>query len=200
MRAAAITFAVGLSPCCAMAQIGNPAGLAPDTRMEKPGVPAPNQTNYQDRLFAQLVTAGGRAEVELGRLAAEKTSHDGVSAFANRMVEDHDEANEQLKSVADKSEIPLPEELDPDHKKIRADLEKQDGVAFDLAYLAAQILDHQKTAQLLAWEIGSGEDPELQHFASDNLPKVLEHLDMARTLHAELAGQALLAAEAQKSK
>ncbi|ESX80704.1 membrane protein [Mesorhizobium sp. LSHC420B00] len=183
-----------------MAQIGNPAGLAPDTRMEKPGVPAPNQTNYQDRLFAQLVTAGGRAEVELGRLAAEKTSHDGVSAFANRMVEDHDEANKQLKSVADKSEIPLPEELDPDHKKIRADLEKQDGVAFDLAYLAAQILDHQKTAQLLAWEIGSGEDPELQHFASDNLPKVLEHLDMARTLHAELAGQALLAAEAQKSK
>ncbi|MER8699576.1 DUF4142 domain-containing protein [Mesorhizobium sp. M1273] len=200
MRAAAITFALALWPCCALAQIGNPAGLAPDTRMEKPGVPAPNQTNYQDRLFAQLVTAGGRAEVELGRLAAGKTSHDGVREFANRMVEDHDKANKQLKSVADKSEIPLPEELDPDHKKIRADLEKLDGAAFELAYLAAQIVDHQKAAQLLAWEIGSGEDAELQHFASDKLPTVLEHLDTARTLHADLAGKASLGPESQKNK
>ncbi|MER9332250.1 DUF4142 domain-containing protein [Mesorhizobium sp. M0488] len=200
MRAVAVAFTLALSPCCALAQIGNPAGLAPDTRMKKPGVPAPNQTNYQDRLFARLVTAGGMAELELGRLAAGRTNHDGVRQFANRMVDDHSKANEQLRSMADKSKIPLPDELDPDHQKIRADLEKQDGAAFDLAYLAAQVLDHQKTAQLLAWEIGSGENPELQHFASDNLPKVLEHLDMARTLHAELAGQALLAAEAQKSK
>jgi hypothetical protein len=29
-----------------MAQIGSPAGMAPDTRFEAPGKPAPNQTNY----------------------------------------------------------------------------------------------------------------------------------------------------------
>jgi putative membrane protein len=190
MRVVAITFALALSPCCALAQIGNPAGFAPATRFEKPGVPAPNQTNYQDQLFAQLVMAGGRAEVELGRLAAGKTSHDRVRQFANRMVDDHGNANEQLKSLADKSKIPLPEELDSDHKKIRADLGKLDGAAFDLTYLAAQIVDHQKTAQLLAWEIGSGEDADLQHFASDKLPVVLEHIKAAQALHAELEGQA----------
>ncbi|MER8442948.1 DUF4142 domain-containing protein [Mesorhizobium sp. M1066] len=200
MRAAVMTVALALSPCCALAQIGNPAGLAPDTSMEKPGVPAPHQTNYQDRLFAQLITVGGRSEIELGRLAAGKTSHDDVREFANRMVDDHDKANEQLKSVADKSKISLPEGLDPDHKKIRSDLEKLDGTAFELAYLGAQIVDHQKTAQLLAWEIGSGEDAALQRFASEKLPTVLEHLDLARALHAKLAGQALFAPDAQKTK
>ncbi|WP_237684215.1 hypothetical protein [Pseudaminobacter soli (ex Zhang et al. 2022)] len=35
-------------------QIGNPAGLAPNTVIEQPGVPAPGQSNYQDNLFAQL--------------------------------------------------------------------------------------------------------------------------------------------------
>jgi putative membrane protein len=186
---AAITVGLALLPAYAAAQMGNPAGLAPDTKMEKPGVPAPNQTNYQDRLFAQLVAAGGMAEVDLGRFAASRTGSQGVKSFANRMVNDHGKANELLKSVADKSKIPLPDDLDADHKKMRAELEKLDGTQFDLAYLSAQIVDHQRTAQLLAWEIGQGEDADLQRLAADNLPTVLEHLDMARNLHAELAGQ-----------
>ncbi|MGO4837586.1 DUF4142 domain-containing protein, partial [Rhizobiaceae sp. 2RAB30] len=48
----------------------------------------------------------------------------------------------------------------------------------------------QKTAQLLAWEIGSGEDAELQRFAADALPTVIDHLDMATKLHAQLANEA----------
>jgi putative membrane protein len=200
MRAIATIIALALSTTCASAQIGNPAGFAPDTAFKKPGVPAPNQTNYQDRLFAQLTTAGGMAEVDIGRLAAGKTKHDGVRQFANQMADDHGKANEELKSLADKSKIPLPDKFDPDHKKIRAALEKLDGAEFDLAYLAAQIVEHQKAAQLLAWEIGSGEDADLQHFASDKLPGVLEHLDMARALHAQLAGKPSLHPQADKSK
>ena len=52
-------------------------------------------------------------------------------------------------------------------------------------------LGHQKTAKLLAWEIGSGQDSELQRFASDTLPNVLQHLDRAKALHAELTGAAI---------
>jgi putative membrane protein len=49
------------------------------------------------------------------------------------------------------------------------------------------VTDHQKTAQLLEWEIGSGENAELQKFASDILPIVLEHSEMARRLKAKLS-------------
>jgi putative membrane protein len=197
MRAAAITLGLFLSPAQALAQIGNPAGLAPDTRMEKPGVPAPNQTNYQDRLFAQLLAAGGMAEVELGRFAQERTGHEDVKRFSDQMVADHSEVNDALRSIANESKIPLPGEIDADHKKVRADLEKMNGVEFDLAYMAAQIIDHQKTAQLLAWEIGSGQDGEMQRFAARTLPTVLGHLDMARDIYAQLTGEA--AVEAAKA-
>jgi putative membrane protein len=175
----------------ASAQIGNPAGMAPDTRMESPGVPAPNQTNTQDRLFAQLATSGGMAEVDFGRLAAEKASGSAVKTFAQRMVDDHSAANEKLAGIAEKSKIPLPEEIDKDHQAIRADLEKLDGARFDLAYMQAQVVDHQKTVQLLEWEIGQGQDAQLQRFAAETLPTVLDHLEMARALTAELAMQAL---------
>ena len=82
--------------------------MAPDTKMEAPGVPAPNQTNYQDRLFAQLATVGGIAEVDLAKLAADRAESAGVKQFASRMVEDHSRANDKIKAVADKSKIPLP--------------------------------------------------------------------------------------------
>src|SRR5687768_12410156 len=36
-----------------------------------------------------------------------------------------------------------------------------------------QTIEHQKTAQLLAWEIGQGEDDEMQRVASETLPPFL---------------------------
>src|SRR4051794_3575887 len=80
-----------LSPAVALAQIGNPAGMAPDTRFDRPGVPAPHQTNYQDRLFAQLASSGGQAEVEFGKLAESKADSAKVKEFASRMIHDHTE-------------------------------------------------------------------------------------------------------------
>lgn len=199
MRVLATTL--GLTALCAspllvsplFAQIGNPAGNAPDTLMDSPGQPMPHQTNYQDRLFAQLAAAGGTAEVDFGNLA-KKSGHSAIKEFASRMVDDHSAANEKLKSLAETDKIPLQQGLDDEHKQLRAKLEKLEGAAFDLAYISGQITDHQKTVQLLEWEIGSGQDADLQHFASDTLPTVLEHLRLARDIKAKLATQALAAA------
>jgi putative membrane protein len=60
-----------------------------------------------------------------------------------------------------------------------------------VAYIKDQIVDHQKTALLLEWEINSGEDAQLQRFAADTLPDVLHHLQAAQTIHAELTGAAI---------
>ncbi|MDQ0995217.1 putative membrane protein [Phyllobacterium ifriqiyense] len=174
----------------ALAQIGNPANLSPDTRLEAPGTPAPHQTNNTDRLFAQLAAAGGLAEVELSQLANTRASNTGVKNFARMMIDDHSDANARLKKLAEAAKIPLPEVLDPDHSAVKRKLETADGETFDVAYMRAQIIDHQKTTQLLTWEIGSGQDVQMQRYASMNLPKVMKHLRLAQNIAAELTGQA----------
>ncbi|WP_416796785.1 DUF4142 domain-containing protein [Ciceribacter azotifigens] len=186
----------------AAAQIGNPAGMGVDTKMSEPGVPAPHQTNNQDRLFAQLVAAGGLAEVELGRMADGKAKADSVKDFAATLVRDHSDADDKLRELADAAKIPLPKELHPDHQVVRDRLEKLDGEAFDVAYIKAQIVDHQKTAQLLAWEIDAGEDADMQRFAASTLPVVLDHLRKAQEIHAALTGAAvrILAEEMAETK
>jgi len=201
MRIPIITVGLAIvSASPVLAQFGNPAVLAPDTMMQSPGVPAPNQTNTTDRLFAQLAAAGGMAEVEFGKIAGDKAEAPGAKDFARMMVEDHGEANKKLISIADKSKIPLPKALDKDHENLRGDLEKLDGASFDLTYLRLQVVDHQKTVQLLEWEIGSGEDAELQRFAAETLPTVLHHLEVARELVADLSGQASAQADSEPAK
>jgi putative membrane protein len=186
MRTAAIVLLAGL-PVAALAQIGNPGFMSPTTRFESPGVPAPGQNNVTDDLFAQLVGEGGLAEVALGELAAGKAAEAAVGDFARRMVDDHTAANERLAPIAEESGVPLPDALNPEHQAMREMLEGLEGAAFDLAYMRGQVVDHQKTVQLLVWEIGQGQNAEMQRFASATLPTVLEHLETARALVDELA-------------
>jgi putative membrane protein len=56
--------------------------------------------------------------------------------------------------------------------------------------MSAQVQDHIKTVQLIEWETNSGQDADIQRFASDTLPTVLAHLRMAEELLMELRVQA----------
>ena len=191
IRTAILNTVLCVTPLAAAAQMGNPAGMGVDTRMTKPGFPAPHQTNNQDRLFAQLAIAGGVAEVDFGKLAGEKAKADAVQRFAEMMVRDHSDAKAKLKDLADAAKIPVSDQLDAEHSILRDRLQKLNGDDFDAAYVKSQIVDHQKNAQLLSWEISMGEDADMQRLAAALLPKVLDHLRMAQELNNVLTGAAI---------
>jgi putative membrane protein len=168
---------------------GNPGGMAPDTPGLDAAKPATDYGNNQDKLFVKLAAEGGQAEVDLGKLAQQKGSSDAVRKFADRMVADHGKSNDRLmrSGRALKVEVPkTPGAQDPEHKTIRQQMEGASGVDFDRAYLTSQIQNHQKTANLLLWEISYGQNQDLTKYASDTLPVVLDHLDMAKRHYAEL--------------
>jgi putative membrane protein len=169
---------------------GNPAVMAPLTPQAAPGVPAPDQLNQADRLFIREAAIGGKAEVELARLVEKRSRSEAIEGFARRMIEDHGKANERLAVLAKEAGIDPPQELDPEHRAMHERLAKLSGAEFDRAYIQGQIQDHQKTAQLLEWEIGSGQDEDLKAFASAALPVVLEHLGTAQDIATKLTLQA----------
>jgi putative membrane protein len=165
----------------AFAQSGNPAFMTPDT--------GPQQPNNADRVFVQAAVIGGMVEVEFGKLAEQKGQSDAVKDFARRMVGDHSDANDRLISLAKEDGIAVPDELDQDHKAMHERLERMSGAEFDRAYVDGQVADHQKTAQLLEHEIGSGQDVEFKSLASEILPVVLGHLEVAQDIQAQMTGK-----------
>src|SRR5256885_11081302 len=66
--------------------------------------------------FASNAAQGGTAEVEMGRLAAQRASDPNVKAFGERMISDHSKANAELKSVASKKGLQLPADLNSEQK------------------------------------------------------------------------------------
>ena len=68
--------------------------------------PTSSKLQRTDRNFITKAAAGGRAEVELGRLAQGKASSDVVKQFGLRMVEDHGAANQELMQLAENKGMP----------------------------------------------------------------------------------------------
>jgi putative membrane protein len=175
-------------PAKASPASANPTFANPDTPGLLDGKPAPDVANTSDIVFLKQIAIGSRAEVEFGKLAADKSSVAGIDQFGQHMVKDHGDANSRLASLARGAKVELPKDLDAEHAAVRQDLQSLSGKDFDLRYVESQIKDHQKAVQLLIYEIGSGQHVGVRQFAADTLPKVMEHLERAKELHSELTG------------
>src|SRR5215471_14292724 len=128
-----------------------------------------------DASFLKKAALGGLEEVELGKLAADKASNPDVKAFGQKMVDDHTRSNDGLMKLAQQKNLQVPSAPDASGKREIDKLSKLSGAAFDKAYMKEMVEDHKK-------------DFDVKNFASTTLPTLKEHLDMAKTDHAKVAG------------
>ncbi len=179
-KVSAVFAAVALSSQAFAQSMPNPGGMAPDTPRMETGTPPKDHANTQDKLFVRQAALGDRAEVELGKLAASKATTPAVRDYAKRMQADHGKSGDKLMRIGKKAEPNIPGELDPEHKRIRDNLNKASGRDFDIAYLTSQVTDHQRTANLLLWHMSFGQSAELTQYSQETLPVVMEHLQHAK--------------------
>ncbi len=136
-----------------------------------------------DHAFAMRAGQANFAEVELGKLALQKSMNDDVKTFAQMMIDDHGKALDELKGIAGKKNVTLPTALDADHQKLSDRLSKLSGAAFDRAYIQAMVDGHKKVAADVRKESQSGSDAELKAWAAKVLPTVEAHLKQAETIN-----------------
>ena len=139
-----------------------------------------------DQTFLKEAAEGGLAEVELGQLAAEKSSNEDVKRFAERMVEDHAKANENLKQLAAQKGVSLPTEPSPQQKANNERLSKLSGDEFDKAYMSDMLKDHRTDITAFEQESDSGTDSDIKKFASQALPTLREHLKQAESVSGKI--------------
>jgi putative membrane protein len=142
----------------------------------------------EDIEFILDAAKGGMAEVELGKLAADRAQNDEVKKFAQRMVDDHSKANDQLKQIAESKGIKIPTETEAKQKALMQRLEKLQGPAFDRAYMNAMVNDHVKDVSEFKKEANSGRDSQVKSFASSTLPTLEEHLQQAKQARTSTTG------------
>lgn len=96
-----------------------------------------------DRDFVNDQMIAGMAEIELGKMAAQKGASAQVKRFGQMMVDDHTRAGNELKQVATTFNIPEPTQLDDKHRDLQEKLSKLSGADFDREYMDAMVDGHQ---------------------------------------------------------
>jgi putative membrane protein len=178
----------GLLGLAAAAQISNQSdhsAKASSQKTESPNASTSTgeaQLTPADRGFVKKAAEGGLAEVELGKLATEKASSDEVKKFGQRMVDDHSKANDQLKQVASKVGVTLPDKLNPKDQATKDRLSKLSGEQFDAAYMRDMVKDHTKDVAEFRHESQSAKNDEVKKFAVQTLPTLQDHLQQAKSI------------------
>ncbi|MDQ3180523.1 MAG: DUF4142 domain-containing protein [Acidobacteriota bacterium] len=139
-----------------------------------------------DKEFMDKAAQGGMEEVQLGQMAASKAQNNDVKAFGQKMVEDHSNANSELKSIAMQKGVTLPTDVSAKQKENMDKLSKLSGAAFDKEYVKMMVADHEKDVADFQKQSDSGTDADLKSFATKTLPTLKSHLEMIKGINAKM--------------
>lgn len=137
-----------------------------------------------DTLFVKKAAAGGLTEVELGKIAQQNGESQDVKDFGAKMVTDHSKINDNLKTIAAKDNLTLPDKPTDDQQALIDKLGKETGKTFDNAYIHAMLKAHIADKALFTEEASDTKNADLKAFASDSLNVIKDHLSMIQ----EIAG------------
>lgn len=144
--------------------------------------PPPANIAEGDRAFVDKAARMGMAEVQLATNVSNKAQTQEVRSFAQRMITDHNQSNQELTMLAAQKGIDPPADLDGEHKALDTKLAGLAGPPLDRAYMQAMVDDHAKAVSDFQAAAGTLSDPDLKSWAAKTLPTLQEHHRMAQEI------------------
>src|SRR5712692_6053174 len=120
----------------------------------------------------------------MAKIAAQRATDPDVKQLAERIQQDHEKANEELKQLAAQKGIRLPDEPDRTQQKISKTLAELSGSDFDKSYIKEMVKDHKKDVKEFQKEATKGKDADLRNWANQKLDALRQHLQAAQGIQA----------------
>lgn len=136
--------------------------------------------------FVKSAGAGNAAEVKMAELALKNAKSDDVKNFAQMMIKDHTQANDDLAVVAKNHNIDFPPDAPEKEKALGMKMLDVKGEAFDKAYVKHAVKDHTKDVAEYKEAQGEVKDEKLAAYVNKVEPIVASHLKMAEELEAKM--------------
>jgi putative membrane protein len=157
-------------------QSGNDSMDRAEERNEERDIPS------KDADFVTTAAARGMFEVEAGKLASQQATHADVKSFAQRMVNDHSAANNELQQLANSLNIAIPQSLSDDRREKLNDLREKQGYDFDKEYMEMMVSDHKDSVGNFEDAAEDAESADLKNWAAQKVSVLREHHQMAEQL------------------
>lgn len=163
----------------------NSADIRSETSMNTSGASGPRsgKMTEEDQEMMQDIAHANLAEIEVGKMALEKSQNEQIRKFAQRLIDDHTKANKELETLAKSKGASLPNETDIQHKAIATALQALSGETFDNQFIQrVGVGDHQRTHELLQKTQKTAKDKDLKAYAQKTMKVVDQHLAAAKKM------------------
>ena len=172
-----LVLALSAQPVLAQGEITPSPSMQPDTSVSSSGLSA------VDRTFLLRASADELFELEMSRLAAEKSTAPDLQAYAKKLVEQHLAVQQELAGLAQSKGLTLPNTLSAARQREIMSLKSLSGDDFDRQYFqSVGLRAHRQNISLFSDASLRSQDPDVRAWANKMLPAQEQHLSDARAL------------------
>jgi len=140
------------------------------------------------KAFIREAIQGNLAEIEMGKLAQQRSKNDGVKSFGRMLVDDHTAANKRAQAVAQQLNVSSPTRPSLKQRATYAAHSILRGATFDRRFVSHMISDHQKDIGAYRSQAQTGMQPTAG-MAKETLPTLEKHLATAKSLQPNVTAQ-----------
>lgn len=144
----------------------------------------PNVLNDSDKNFIHLASMSNTFEKETSKIALSKSADSVVLSFAQQMLTDHTNAQNDLKTMGTVVGFTVTDTIDAAHAATITQLDTLTGRTFDSAYIHTQLLDHEGTRKFYIDELENGNQVNVKAYANTILQNITLHYQRADSIAA----------------
>lgn len=188
--ATALACAIALSSFGVYAQTTTAPSTAPsvpqsDTATQPATTPSDRQSSLssEDESFLENAIQGSHAEIVGSQLALEKSEDSEVRNFAQTMIDDHGKMVKEAEALAAQKGMTAPTGPSVVQSTEITALKALTGGAFDAMYVnRIGVASHEATIEMFEKAGREAQDSDVKAMVDKTLPRLREHLEMARAL------------------
>ena len=139
--------------------------------------------SMSDKRFMKNAAQAGMFEIEGSKLALSKAKSPEIKSFAENMIKDHTKASDELKALAAKKGVELPDKPSFLQRTSLKLMGTHDGAKFDESYAETIGVDaHESVIEDFTEAAKDADDADVKAFAGKTLPGLKQHYEMAKML------------------
>ena len=142
----------------------------------------------EEQKFIKEASSGNNFEIQLSQYVEQHTQDQQVKQLAQQLIKDHQQAEQQLKQVAQSMGAQTQDELMPAQRAKLEEMQQKQGDELDRAYLFCNVGDHHKDILMYSWAERNAQNPQLKQYIEQTVPHLREHLQQTDQAVAQVTG------------
>ena len=184
VRAQDVPAAVAPTPPTADAM---PASTNAETKKESSAPVTGAKLSTGDKNSLHMMANGNLAEVQLAKEALTNSDNQDVKDFAQKMIDEHSKANEELIAIGKAHGTDYTPKLSTTETLTFDKMRPLKAAIFDGTYIKHAVADHTDDLKEYQKAAKTVKDPDLLAYVQKTTPVVEEHLKMAKDIQSKMS-------------